>query len=526
MPLPDTPPPAAMSGSDLRVRINDVVVEGGLAGMQGATDVVTSGLVHRVVTVGELYQAAQAIEVAYARAGYILVRVVVPAQDLRDGGDVRLVVVNGFIERVDTSALPPQVRDHVARVLAPLARRPGIGLSEIERRVLLAGETPGAAMKTTLARGGEAGGSVLIVESAFAGHGVSIDVDNGLGKSLGTYNGGVGLTLNSPWGRGEQLYARINGDPAGGWKGIGGRDPINRSVDLGALIPLSADGLSLSFDALGARTAPKHAGSALGMGSDFSRVAIGLRYAMVRARRLNLNTSLSFDADQDRLSAIVPIRAPISLDRTRVVRLGLDGFAVQDGASLRASLTASFGLDGFGARTRAKATPDLPLSRQGADARFSKVEADIAYLSNLGRFAQLSLHVRGQTSFDKPLLTSEQAGLAGPGALSAFDSGLLQGDTSVLARAELASPGAVSFRKAGLAATPYIFVAAGKATTIDPTALEPGHVTASSYGLGVRLGLAHPASGGTLLSVEWARGRRDDVHGTRGHVGVSLSSQF
>lgn len=524
---PAAPAPAAsVPGADLRVQVRDVIVTGGLDVLRAPTEAITAGLKNHTITVAEAYKAAQDIEAAYARAGYILVRVVVPAQDLHDGGDLRLTVVDGFIERIDTSALPANLRAPIDRTLAPLARRPGITLTDIERRILLAGETPGAAVRTTLARGSEPGGSVLIVQSAYVAHSVSADLDNSLGSTLGTYSGGVGVVLNSPWGRGEQVYARLNGDPADGWKGIGGKAPVNRSLDLGAVIPLSRNGLSLSFDALGARTAPHHPGSALGLASDFSRIAVGLHYAVVRTHRLSVNGNVSFDADQDKLAAVEPVQAPISLDRTRVVRTGVDVFAALGPGSVSASATASFGLAGLGARTRADATPDLPLSRQGADARFSKLEADVTYLANLSRHAQVSLHLRGQTAFDKPLLTSEQSGLAGPGALSAFDSGVLQGDTTVLARAELASPGALVWRSVGLAASPYLFAAAGRAITVDPTALEAGHINASSYGAGVRLGLGHPASGGSFVSLEWATGRRDDVHGQKNHFGVSLSSRF
>jgi len=523
---PATAPSAAISGGDLRVQVRDVVVTGGLPVLRPATDAITATLKNRTDTVAGIYKAAQDLEAAYARAGYILVRVVVPAQDLHDGGDLRLTVVDGFIERIDTSALPPDIRDPIERTLAPLAHLPGIRLADIERRILLAGETPGAAIRTTLARGGEPGGSVLLVQSTFVGRSVSVDADNSLGKALGTYNGGVGVVLNSPWGQGEQLYMRFNGDPVDGGKGIGGKNPINRSLALGAVLPLTRNGLSLSFDALGARTAPRHSDASLGLASDFSRIAVGVHYAVLRTRRLSLNGNLSFDADQDRLGAIEPIRAPISLDRTRVVRTGFDLFALRGQSSLSASVTASFGLAGLGARTRADATPDLPLSRQGADARFSKLEADIGYLATLDRHVQFSLHVRGQTAFDKPLLTAEQSGLAGPGALSAFESGLLQGDTTVLARAEIVSPGALVVQNAGLVASPYLFAAAGKAIIIDPTALEAGHITASSYGVGMRIGLGHPPAGGTVLSLEWAGGRRGDVHGSKTHIGVSLSSRF
>ncbi|KQP30482.1 hypothetical protein ASF49_13280 [Methylobacterium sp. Leaf104] len=80
-------------------------------------------------------------------------RVVLPAQRLTDGGTVRFLVIDGQIERIDTTALPGEIRDRIAAVLAPLAGRPGLTLAEIERRVLLAGDTPGTVLRSTLAAG-------------------------------------------------------------------------------------------------------------------------------------------------------------------------------------------------------------------------------------------------------------------------------------------------------------------------------------------------------------------------------------
>ncbi len=115
----EAPPSTAIPGGDLRVQVRDVVVAGGLAGMKAPTEAIIAGLKNRTVTVAEVYKAALAIEAAYARSGYILVRVVVPAQDLHDGGDLNLTVVDGFIERIDTSALPANLAAPIAQTLTP-----------------------------------------------------------------------------------------------------------------------------------------------------------------------------------------------------------------------------------------------------------------------------------------------------------------------------------------------------------------------------------------------------------------------
>lgn len=53
----------------------------------------------------------------------MLVRVVIPQQSLRNGERLRLVVVNGFIERLDTAAIPEPVRGRINRVIRPLTGR-------------------------------------------------------------------------------------------------------------------------------------------------------------------------------------------------------------------------------------------------------------------------------------------------------------------------------------------------------------------------------------------------------------------
>src|SRR5665811_2169559 len=100
---------------------------------------------------------------AYSAAGFALVRVVVPQQKLVNGADVRLVVVDGFIERIDTSALPAGIKARIEQVLLPLLHMRELSLRTIERKLLLAGDTPGTMLRSTLSAGRVPGGSVLVV---------------------------------------------------------------------------------------------------------------------------------------------------------------------------------------------------------------------------------------------------------------------------------------------------------------------------------------------------------------------------
>src|ERR1700722_16567969 len=109
-------------------------------------DTETRALVHTVeghrVTVAQVYEFANALEQAYARAGYVLVRVTIPPQKLNDRGAVQIVIVDGFVEKVQVDNVPDRVRALVSARMASLVSRRHIKLGEIERRPLIAGDVP------------------------------------------------------------------------------------------------------------------------------------------------------------------------------------------------------------------------------------------------------------------------------------------------------------------------------------------------------------------------------------------------
>ncbi|MFN7306351.1 MAG: POTRA domain-containing protein, partial [Acetobacteraceae bacterium] len=90
--IPSIPQLEAPPGAEnLTVRLADIKVEGGLPQLEAATARITAPLIGRVVTASELFAAARAIGQAYAQAGHVLARVVLPAQNVTDGGTLRLL---------------------------------------------------------------------------------------------------------------------------------------------------------------------------------------------------------------------------------------------------------------------------------------------------------------------------------------------------------------------------------------------------------------------------------------------------
>jgi hemolysin activation/secretion protein len=210
---------------------------------------------------------------------------------------------------------------------------------------------------------------------------------------------------------------------------------------------------------------------------------------------------------------------PLSQDRLRIVRFANDGEVLTPwGATLSGRATASFGIDGLGARSAASASPILPLSRQGADAAFQKFDIMLSYNQAIVDHLAIAISARAQTSFNAPLLRSEQIGIANTTGLSAFDAGTIVGDEGYVIRGELRSPWLLPLQNAailgsplGVVATPYIFGAYGEVSLQDPTALEAPRIHAASYGGGLRLG---GTAAGTLssgsLSLEYGHATRSD----------------
>ncbi|HTM77492.1 MAG TPA: ShlB/FhaC/HecB family hemolysin secretion/activation protein [Devosia sp.] len=502
-------PPGAEA---LTVQLRDVVIEGGRPELAAANEVVRATLSGRRVSVAEIFAKARDLEAAYSAAGYVLSRVVVPAQSLVDGGQLKLSVVDGFLESIDADNLPQPVRARVLATVEPLLRRPGVTMPEIERRLLLAGDTPGLGMKTALSTGKEPGGAILVIEGELKSVTGYVSLDNTLPAALGTWAVTGGIDFNSLFNAGETIYLRAAGHPRGnnaaGIFGLFDDDPQYRTLVGGIVVPLGLDGMTFNVEGTLTQTTPEMAVGPQAS-SQFERLSARLRYPFIRSRELTVNGGLIFDAQNEYQNIITGAGdLALSEDRLRVLRLTADGIWAPDWGTLTGSATFSLGLDAFGARSAASAGP-VPLSRQGADDVFKKLEVALGYSQTLAPHFAVSLSARAQTSFGDALVKSEQFGIANLGELSTFDSGALTGDSGWAVRAEASAPFDLSTGELSLAAAPYVFAAVGSVYLAQPTVLESAITNAASVGAGVRLGGAIGQAAPTL-TLEYGRAFRSD----------------
>lgn len=496
---PLTPPPGA---EGLSVTAGPVTVEGALPAVAAAVARLTKPLASQPLTLARLYAVAGEVEQLHARAGYVLARVSVPPQTLADGAPVRLVVTDGHVESVDTSALPERVRGAVAARVAPLVGTGAVTLTEIEQSLLLAGQVPGLKLTSTLARGTEPGGTRLVLAGSQRLVTGSLSFDNALPGSLDRYGGYVQLALNSALGLGEQIYGF-----AGGGYDLGrlfAQDARVRVLGGGVAFGLAGGRLTLNPEATFSRTQAKpQAGVPLSRGV-LRRLTLRGSYVLAAARSGDLRLDAAIEQVNE-TNDLIGFGVRLSHDRFMTARAGLGWSRLLPGGGFAGvDVQLSQGLGKLGGL----ALKDLPAgqgySRAGSTHAFTKASFAARLRGPLGGGVIGAATLRGQTAFGAGLPRSEQVVLEGPEAVSAWVGGATSLDSGASLRGELQRPLALPAGQGfALQAAPYLFVAAGAGSLAHPTELEQRSLRVGAVGAGLRLSL--PQWGATL-SGEYARG--------------------
>ena len=467
-------------------------IKGGFEEFADRTRALEAPLVGKTVTVARIFEFADQLQQLYAAAGYPLVRVVLLPQELAGAARIKLKVIDGFVERFDAEALAPQVRNRVTATLAPLLHKTHLTQAELERQLLIAGETPGLTLNATFGPGKDIGASVLVLTGRYRPVSMSLYIDNAMPQVFGTGQGVASASANSLLGLGEQLTFQAAGLPDHSYVDD---LPIRRYLSGVLSIPLGINGWKFEAGATDGITTPHVDPTAASKGV-YNEGYAKLSYEVLKRRDYELIVNGRFDAADQKIETLV-VSPPVTLnsDRVRALRTGFDGIwkLNQIGTRIVYGGNYSHGLDAFGARTAAEATTLLPLSRLGADAVFDKIDGHLEIDQALPQDFFVNFYASGQDSFRRALLTSEQFSIDGSRMLSGFTAGALPGDTAWVTRGEFGRSFSMQSPYGGLILMPYVFAATGERILEDPTALEIGDVHATNYGFGLRYNLLPPS---------------------------------
>ncbi|MDB5581079.1 MAG: beta-barrel domain secretion protein [Bradyrhizobium sp.] len=512
--LPQVPAGAIIpeQAKKLSFKLLGFSIQGEFDELKAARVEIEKPLLGRRVTVADVFEFANQLQQIYVRAGYPLARVVILPQEFEKSARIKLRVIDGFVERMELESISSTVRGRVAAVLAPLLRKTHLKQTELERRLLIAGEAPGLILNAVFASGKEVGGSVLVLAGRYRPVSVSVYTDNAMPTSLGTGQVVTSASLNGLLGAGEQLTVSAAGLPD---RDFNTRYPTRRYLSATALIPLGIDGWKLEIGGTDGKTTPRVNLDARSQGL-LSQGRAKLSYDVIKLRDLELTFNGRFDATDEQVDTLLfTPQVPLHVDRLRVLRGGFDGVwrLRQTGTTFIFGSNFSRGLKAFGARTAADAAAsDTPLSRADADAVFNKWDGRFEVNQSLPYDFITSVAASGQTSFNHALLTSEQFSIDGAKMLSGFTSGALPGDTSWVVRGEVGRPFALPIGTGGVTLTPYIFAATGERIAESPSALEVKSIHATNMGTGLRFNLAPWAEfmPDGYGFIEWSRRRTTD----------------
>lgn len=420
------------------------------------------GFVGLPATRATLGRLAAAMSAAYARSAVALYTVVVPDQDLA-GGTLRVIVAEGFIERVDfTGGATPLLRAYAARLAAerPLTRR------SLERYLSLMRDVPGETIDARLLRGTRPGGVLLQI----AAHRKRAEA------AFGYDNQGAGTLGTSELSAGLHLYSSLRDGDRTDLTGLVSPD-FHRLRYFAAThaTPISGDGITLSFSGGYLVTRPRHSV----VDGDARTFGISASYPIIRGYKRNLTGSLGVDGIDSDAAAFGSL---FSSDHTRALRGALGYSFVAQKSAFTAGATLSRGLDVLAAR----GTPDF------TDTVFTKLNGRVTYDRQLGKRLFVHLRAAAQYSRDR-LAAAERFAVGGADFGRAFDQAVLTGDRGYAGSAELAVRPALPKALAGTEI--YGFVDGARVHLVSrlPYAYGASYDLASAGG-GVRLAYTKHAS--------------------------------
>lgn len=504
LPVPGRPVPAEVvgdtaAGAGPKVTVNRFLLEARIPLDDAAWRAAVAPYLNRPLSYEALLAAAQAVALAYRRAGWV-VTAVLPEQDISDG-DVRISVTHavfGGVSMRGGDALGPRLQDIESYVIAQQIPLQPLRTAAVERALLLIDDLPGISASGILRPGQYRGETDLLVQlEPTARHTGELSLDNtgirstGYQRVLANWNKTGLLTWGDQFGvnllhtftayqADGSDYQRLSYSLPVGYEGL--RVTVGGSVFSYRLV-------SSEF-------------SGLGFYGDSDAWDLEFTYPMVRHQTKNLYlVGRSEQKHFDNQGA----NTTVSRYRLEEQSWGLRGNLYDDlggGASSVASLMVSSGLLDL----RDSPTQSTDATTTAANGTFTRLRYSLSRDQGLGRGFSVFAAVNGQTA-DKNLDSSVKFYLGGSSGVRAYPSSEGSGYQGFVLNLEARWKPTADWQLAALYDYGYV--------TVNHDNSYSGASTLNDYCLrGYGLSAAWHGQHNQTLALTWARRIGDNANAT------------
>lgn len=187
------------------VVLKGVVIEGATVYSTSELKETYQDLIGQQVPLARVFAIADQIQEKYRADGYVLTRVIVPAQSVEDGV-FRLRVVEGFINSVRVEGEVGPVKKRIEAYLARVIGKRPVREQDLERYLLLSNDIPGLRAVGVLRAGaGETGASELVVQVERKPYAGFVLVNNRGSRFTGPERAVLSVSENSSTALGEKV---------------------------------------------------------------------------------------------------------------------------------------------------------------------------------------------------------------------------------------------------------------------------------------------------------------------------------
>lgn len=484
-------PPGAAA---VQVTVKEVVLEGGTVYKESELAPLYSEILGKTVPAAQIFDVAAKIEAKYRSDGYILTRVVVPAQEIASaGGTVRLVAVEGYINEVKLDGDVGDVDELIYRYLVRITEKRPVNISDIERYVLLANGIPGITVRPVLQPAtGETGASRMIAQVSRKRYSGYFTYDNRGSGFLGPDEFALDFGANSFTSFGEHSEVTV-------FNTFTNQQTFGQVSTEGAI---GSDGVRMRFFAGYGVSFPSSFLALIGYEGDLMIAGATVSYPVILSRALSLYVNGTFDNSSSTVAIASTANPKLQVLQSdaelRSLRIGPTlNFQDEFGGSNLVQMQLHRGLPIFDASTvNAKLQPRPDSSPQYT--KFTGQVTRLQHILDLGPYStDALLSAEGQYSPDL-LFPTEQLFLGGSNFGRGYYYGEITGDTGFGTSVELRLNRAFSFTPQANAkpwqVSTQLYTFFDYGAVFDNGSGQPPRRDVKSVGLGTRVAALDGAS--------------------------------